>query len=440
MPLMAQETSKPYAEPKSLWHAVSPPGKRMSPLQGSIDIDVAIIGGGYTGFSTALHLLNSGASVCIVEANTIGSGGSGRNNGQVIPVLSRIEPEDLERHYGEAGERLVGLVRDSAKDLFQLVRRENITCEAEQTGWFQPAHTAAHSILCEKRNAAWAARGAPCHMLDETETSKLLGSDAWDCGMLNPSGGHINPLMLLRGLAQTCDERGARIFENTPAHTIIRSGQRWRVTTPQGSVLCNAVLLATNAYSGEISSTLAPKVARSIIPVTSWQVSTRPIDEALTDQILPQRQAVSDTRADLQFFRYDARNNLVSGGALALPFNGVNRIKNLIGRRLEKAFPLLGKPAFSHVWSGLVAITPDRYPHFHQLGPNYWSAVGFNGRGVALSLAIGRELAKAINGADTKDLALPLSTPKTVRFHGLVRKMARAALPYYRWRDKHPKK
>ncbi len=440
MPLMAQETSKPYAEPKSLWHAVSPPGKSMAPLQGSIDIDVTIIGGGYTGFSTALHLLNSGASVCILEANTIGSGGSGRNNGQVIPVLSRIEPEDLERHYGEAGERLVGLVRDSAEDLFQLVRRENITCEAEQTGWFQPAHSVAHSILCEKRNAAWAARGAPCHMLDATETSKLLGSDAWDCGMLNPSGGHINPLMLLRGLAQVCDMRGALVFENTPAHTIIRSGRRWRVTTPQGSVLCNAVLLATNAYSGEISSTLAPKVARSIIPVTSWQVSTRPIDAALTDQILPRRQAVSDTRADLRFFRYDARNNLVSGGALALPFNGVNRIKNLIGRRLEKAFPLLGKPAFSHVWSGLVAITPDRYPHFHQLGPNYWSAVGFNGRGVALSVAIGRELARAINGADINDLALPLSTLKPVRFHGLVRKMARIALPYYRWRDQHPKK
>jgi len=88
----------------------------------------------------------------------------------------------------------------------------------------------------------------------------------------------------------------------------------------------------------------------------------------------------------------------------------------------------------------LVAITPDRYPHFHQLGPDYWSAVGFNGRGVALSLAIGRELARAINGADIKDLALPLSDPKPVRFHGLVRKMARTALPYYRWRDQHPAK
>ena len=212
-PDILPQASRPDRNPLSLWQAVSPERIASSALRGQLKTEVAIVGGGFTGLSTALHLARSGRKVCVVEGRTIGWGGSGRNNGQVIPVLSAAEPDAIEQHYGQAGERLVELVRDSADYLFNLIAAENIACEAEQTGWFQPAHSAAHVQLSETRHAAWVKRGAPCQMLDGDATAKLLGSDFWYGGMLNPSGGHINPLMLARGLAMHASKPVCRFWK-----------------------------------------------------------------------------------------------------------------------------------------------------------------------------------------------------------------------------------
>ncbi len=427
--------SKPSADALSLWNSVSPTRATSAPLNTEITTQVAIVGGGFTGLSTALHLAKKGCKVCIIEGKTIGWGGSGRNNGQVIPVLSGSEPDELEAHHGETGERFVGLIRDSADELFNLVRDENIDCEAEQTGWFQPAHSPSHVSISAKRVEAWAKRGAPCQLLDNQETTQLLGSKNWYGGILNPTGGHINPLMLARGLAQACERAGVTIFEDSPVNNVKRIGSQWSVISNNGNVKCDAVLMATNAYSNELAGNFEPKISRSIVPVSSWQMSTKPVSKALQSEIIPGRQAVSDTRNDLQFFRYDARDQLVSGAALMFSNYASKRLTQLVGGRLAKAFPQLGKLEFTHIWSGYVGITPDRFPHFHQIGPGYYSAIGFNGRGVALSIAVGRELAKAISGGSEKDLALPFSAAKKIPFHSLTRRVSRSALAYYRWRD-----
>ena len=432
--------SKPDADPLSLWEAVSPPRSTSVHLKGSIKTDVVIIGGGFTGLSAALHLAQYGHKVVLLEGKTIGWGGSGRNNGQVIPVLAGSEPDGLEARFGESGERFVELVRDSADYLFKLAKAEGIECEAEQSGWFQPAHTVDYVRLSEMRCKAWSKRGAPCELLDGKETEKLLGSKAWYGGMLNPTGGHINPLMFARGLANACQAVGVEIFENSPVNQVNRKGQSWEIESTNGLVNAEAVLLATNAYSNELSGSLAPKVARSVVPVTSWQVSTTPISKALQSQTLPGRQAVSDTRGDLQFFRYDARNQLVSGAALMIPLNTSKRLSSMVGNRLQFAFPQLGKLIFTHIWSGYVGVMPDHLPHFHQLGQNYWAAIGYNGRGVALAVSMGREMAQAINGSRISELALPLSEVKQVPFHPITRRISRAALAYYRWRDKQKPK
>lgn len=424
----------------SLWADISPPRAPAPALAQDCDIDICIIGGGYTGLSTALHLARRGRKVMLLEGWAIGWGGSGRNSGHVVPVLAGSEPDALETHYGEAGERLVRLMRDSAAFLFDLVRHEGIDCEAEQSGWLQPAHRSDRLQVCEKRAEAWAKRGAPCEMLDKAAMAARLGSDCWFGGLHNPTGGHINPLMLARGLARVCESAGVTIHEATAVTTIARHASRWQVRTASGAVTCDQVLLATNAYSNELASNLAPKIARSIIPVTSWHMCTAPIAAGLRQKIMPGREAVGDTSGDLQFFRYDARNRLISGGALVSPLNARTRIQALVKDRIQRVFPALGRPEFSHVWSGYIGITPDHFPHFHQPGPGYWAAIGYNGRGVALSLSIGRELARAINGDDMRDLALPLSAPKKIPFHAMARRVGRGALAYYRWRDGHKPK
>ena len=419
----------------SLWNEVTPPRQICESLDGDQQSDVVVIGGGFTGLSCALHLAKSGHKVALLEGREIGFGGSGRNNGQVIPVLSGPEPDQIEARYGETGERLVQLIADSADFLFRLVAQENIACEAEQTGWFQPAHSKGHMKVSQARVKAWAKRGAPAQLLDQQQCEKLLGSKQWFSGMLNPTGGHINPLAFARGLAQSCEQAGVKIYENTIVERVEKSGDGWLVSTPQGRIKTNAVFMATNAYSNELSQTLEPQTSRSLIPVPSWQMATPPISQQLREQIMPNRQAVSDTRGDLQFFRFDARNRLVTGAALMVPINAQARLKTMVGARLAKAFPQLSTPQFTHVWSGFVGMTPDRYPHFHQLGGNYWSAIGFNGRGVALAVAIGAEIAKAIDGQDMNTLALPVSKPKAIPIQPVARRVARLALPYYRWLD-----
>ena len=434
---MMPQASKPADDALSIWQSVSPPRKAAASLEGRKKADVVVIGGGFTGLSAALHLVRDGRKVMLVEGRTIGWGGSGRNNGQVIPVLAGSEPDMWEQKYGGTGERFARLVRDSADFLFQLIEHEAIECEAEQAGWFQPAHTPDHVALSEMRCRAWEKRGANCRLLDAAETRRLLGSDKWHGGMLHPSGGHINPLMLVRGLAAVCEKNGVEIYENSAVTGIARHGGKWRVTAGGGSVVtANAVLLTTNAYSNELAASLEVKVARSVVPVTSWQMSTSPLPDDITGEILPGRQAVSDTRGDLQFFRYDARNQLISGAALMLAVNTADRLVKLVGGRLRHAFPQLKDISFNHIWSGYVGVTPDHLPHFHHLGPDYFAAIGYNGRGVALSVSVGRELAKAINGACEKDLAVPLGPVKPLPVHPVTRRVARAALVYYRWKDR----
>ncbi len=430
-----QPASRPYETARSWWREVSPKGAGFPALQGVRRADVAVIGGGFTGLSAALHLARGGASVVLLEGRAIGWGGSGRNNGQVIPVLTGVEPDWIEARFGDVGARFVGLVRDSAETLFRLAEAEGIDCEAEQSGWFQPAHAPAFLKVSAARNAAWAARGAPCRMLDKRECDALLGSPAWHGGMLNPTGGHINPLMLAHGLARACAGAGVELHEASPVQEMQRAAGQWRLRCGQGEVRCDAVLLATGAYGGVVAGGLAPQVARSVVPVTSWQMVTEPLSPQARAQILPGRQAVSDTRGDLRYFRLDARDRLVTGAAMMLPLNAGPRLSRLVGGRLARAFPALGRVRFSHVWSGYVGITPDRFPQFFQPQPGLFSASGFNGRGVALSVSAGREMARVMAGGPAAEAALPFSTPKPVPFHPLARRLARSALLLYRWRD-----
>lgn len=421
--------------PPSLWASVTPRRALDPALTGEARADVVIVGGGFTGLSTALHLLERGRSVVVLEAASVGWGASGRNSGQIIPTMTGVEPDDMRRIHGDVGERFAQLVSDSASGLFDLVRTYNIQCEAEQTGWLQPAHSPGRVKLSAARVEAWARRGAPVRLLDARQTAELIGSDAWHGGMLNTSGGHINPLALARGLADVVVARGGQLYESTPANQTEKTPAGWVVTTPHGRVVADQIMLATNAYSDQFSPMLAPKLARSMVPVVTWQMATQPQSEAIRAQILPGRQAVSDTHGDLRFFRWDARGRLVTGGALIFPFDGEDRLRRIVGQRLAKVFPQMGEPKFDFVWNGRIGMKADKMPRFHRLAPGMWAWAACNGRGVALSMALGRVFAEAIDGTNPKDLDVPLSDVQTYQFHKIATLAAPAMLAFYRWRD-----
>jgi glycine/D-amino acid oxidase-like deaminating enzyme len=429
--------------PPSLWAAVTPAGPVLPVLDTALTTDVVVIGAGFTGLSTAIHLREMGIGVIVIEAAEPGWGASGRNNGQVIPTLAGNDPSGMVARHGEAGERFNVLLRDSASYLFDFVRRHRIPAEAEQSGWVQPVHSPGRIKIAEKRVREWSALGAPVEFLDKAAVGRMLGSDAWHGGFWNPTGGHINPLALSRGLASAALATGAQIFARSPVSGFTHDGKRWLVTTLNGTVCASGLVLATNAYTGEFSKSLMPAIAQEVVPVRSWQMATRPISSNIAKTIMPDRQAMSDTHRELYFARWDARGRLVTGGAAVRPGVEGSVLRREVARRLQRLWPQLGEVEFDYVWNGYVGMTPDNilrpdlpgYPRAHKLGPRGFAWAGCNGRGVALSISLGRELARATQGVPDSDLALPFSEPTPRPLNGVLRRIAPLALPYYRYLD-----
>jgi len=427
----------PLDHAPSLWAATAEPAPLTEALPpGEHRADLVVVGGGFGGLSAALHAAERGAQVIVLEASEIGWGASGRNNGQVIPCLTRADPDLLVGEFGaEKGEALVALIRDSADTLFELVSKHGIACEAVQNGWVQPAHRESRLAIARSRHEQWARRGAPVELLDREQLANITGSNYWHGGWQNPTGGHLNPLGFARGLARAAQAAGAQVHTRSAATALQREGDRWRVSTVSGSILSRRVIIATHSYSGLFAPSLWPGLAQTLIPLRSYQVATQVLPPDIRATILPHNHAMSDTHRDLHFARLDSHGRLVTGGALIVAANFESRLRQRIGARLLKIFPqlaALGEIGFDYVWHGYFAATPDQLPRFHQLADGLYTWVGCNGRGVALSTALGPVLADAALG---DRVALPFAAPRHIPAHALVKRTAMAAMVYYRWLD-----
>lgn len=420
MPLM----STPSPLPNSVWAATAPEPIETHPLAGEVTADVVVVGAGYTGLSTALHLAPDVDTV-VLEASEIGFGASGRNNGLAIPTLAKADPEEILRTFGpEKGEATIALIRDSANLVFKLIREHNMEKAGEQNGWIQPAHSPGRMRLVERRLQEWTSRGAKADLLSRDALRDLIGSDAWHGGWIAHEGGTVHPMAYARGLAKAAAAKGARIHTRSPATALERVTAGWKIRTPEGSVTAERVVLATNAYSDD----LWPRLRRTFVPVKTWQMATKPLSDNVRKSVLPGRHALSDTRGDLQFARYDWEGRLVSGASLIFDVNSEERLKSMVGARLKRNFPQLGEVEWDYVWSGFLAMTPDFLPRLHVLAPGVFSWLGCNGRGVALATAMGPVLAELARGGAPEDAPLPIMEPRPMPLHGLVTRFARSDL------------
>jgi glycine/D-amino acid oxidase-like deaminating enzyme len=303
--------AEPFPLSPSLWAATAAPASPTPPLEESTSADVCIVGGGFAGLSTALHLAERGIRAVVLEARETGWGASGRNGGQVIPGL-KFDPDEILSMFGaERGERLIEFAGGTADIVFDLITKHRMDVPQTRNGWIQGAHMAANVELVRSRAEQWSRRGAPVQFLDKSATDHLLGTERYRGGWLDRRGGAIQPLSYARGLAKAALGAGARIHGETPATRLVRAGARWSVETGRGAtVTADRVVICTNGYTGE----LWPQLRQTAVAINSYQVATEPLSDNLQRSILPEGQVLSDTRKLLLYFRLDHEGRLLMGG------------------------------------------------------------------------------------------------------------------------------
>lgn len=414
---------------RSLWSATAAAGPELAQLAERVTSQVAVIGAGYTGLSTALHLAQAGRDVIVLEAADVGQCASGLNGGQVIPGL-KGDPDELQRSYGERAQALITSVGSAADLVFELIREHAIQCEAIRGGWLQPASSEDALEAIARRVRQWQRHGAPVELLSRAAMAQLLGSERYCGGWIDRRGGTVQPLAYVRGLAGAALRAGARIFAHSPAVTLERQGTGWRITTPRGSLESPWVVLATNAYTDRLIDDLR----RSIVIVPSLQVATAPIPESLRATILPGGHAASDTQRLLRYFRRDASGRLILGtrgsfGATPETFAAVHR------RAIGEIYPQLSAVPCEYFWGGWVAVTADGLPHLHEVAPGLIAGLGYNGRGVAMATLMGRWLARWVLDGSAANLPFPVTPVRPIRLHRFSQIAARVAIQYYRALD-----
>lgn len=418
-------------DPETLWHATAAPLAGFARLQGAAEADLLVIGGGFAGLSTALHAAEAGLSVILVEAQRIAWGASGRNAGFVVPNFAKVDPDAVRARLGPKADALISMAAGSADLVFDLIRRHQIACDAVQSGWIQPSHSAAAFAKAQDRARQWAALGRPVQVLSAAEVTALTGVAGWRGGWMDRSGGVLNPVGYARGLARAAVAAGAQIHEATPVTGLRPSGTGWHATTPEGRITARRVVLATNAHAGS----LWPGLARSFFPLTVFQVATEPLPTALRARLLPEGQCVSDSRRNLFTFRFDAQNRLISGGMHAVAWGADARIPRAIHRRLARQLALPDLPPLAYQWSGMASVMPDFLPRVMALAPGLIAGFACNGRGITLTTAMGRELADWAAGKPAEALALPNQPMSAIPMHALARFAPNALLPVSILRD-----
>ncbi|WP_313451952.1 NAD(P)/FAD-dependent oxidoreductase [Pseudomonas rhodesiae] len=417
---------------KSLWSATAPSVVPTPALSESVKVDVAIVGAGYTGLSTALHLAERGVSVCVLEAHEPGWGASGRNGGQVNPTL-KYDPEQLVQMYGpERAEPLISTVSNSADLVFNLIKRHSIDCAPVRKGWMQVSYTDKGVAGLHARADQWARRGVPVQPLDAAAVTARMGSQAFAGGWLDGRAGAIQPLAYARGLVGAALAAGALIHGQSAVTGLQRSGAGWLLNTAGGAdVTADQVVLATNGYSGN----LWPGMAQSILAANSFIVATKPLSGRAADSILPGQETVSTAQRLLLYWRKDSHGRLLMGGRGL--FNDPTSPTDFahLERSLALLFPQLGPLEFEYRWAGRIAITRDFMPHVHEPAPGLTLALGCNGRGIALCTSLGQQLAGRLCDRQAQ-FAYPVTPLQRLPMHGLQRFYIGAGVAWYSLLDR----
>lgn len=375
----------------SYYAASALPQPQRPPLQGRIEADVCIVGAGYTGLSSALHLAEAGFSVVVLEAAKVGWGASGRNGGQIVHSYSR-DIDVIERNHGKAVADAMGsMAFEGARIIRERVAQYGIACDLKDGGIYAAKTRKKVAGLHEHKELWESYDSLKMQLLEGADIQKHVRTDEYEAILVDPTGGHIHPLKLAQGEATALESLGGVIHEQS-AVTRIERGATALVRTAQGEVRAKTVIVACNAYIGE----LEPKLSAKSMPCGTQVVATAPL--ANWQDVLPTDHCVEDTNYLLDYYRLSADKRLIFGGGVVYGAKDPKDIESHIRPNLERTFPQLKGVKIDYAWTGNFLLTLSRLPQVGRLESNIYYAQGCSGHGVTYTHMIGRVLSEAIRG------------------------------------------
>jgi gamma-glutamylputrescine oxidase len=367
-------------------------------LTGDRQIDICIVGAGYSGLSTGLHLVEMGYKVAIIEGARVGWGASGRNGGQIVNGLN-ASLQTIKKRYGQdTADFVAGLVQEGGEIIRERVKTYGIECDLKAGNIFTGL-TSAHMKELEARRALWASHGIHNQeMLDKDQLRAHIGSDVYEGGMIDHTGGHMHPLNLFLGEAAAFESLGGVIYEQSPVIDADTDAARPVVRTAGGTMTCGTLVLCGNAYLGHV----VPALTSRVMPVSTQMMATEPLGEARATALLPTDKCVEDVRYILDYFRLSADKRLIFGGGTVYGGADPSDVVAKLRPAMEKVYPSLKGVGIDFAWSGNFALSFSRVPQLGRLGANTYFSHGYSGHGVTGSHMFGRILAQAIDGDKTR--------------------------------------
>lgn len=419
---------KPGVFPDSYYVATSDIPPQRPALDGDVKADVAVIGAGYTGLSTALHAAGKGLNVVVIDAHRVGFGASGRNGGQVGTGWNK-DQDWIRKRVGKDEARKLWDLTVEAKALTRDLAATHAPDAGYKPGVLQGEWTVKGAAEA-RLYSHWLSQeyGYETRYVDRDEVQEVCRSKVYMGGILDMDAGHIHPLRYCLGLARAAEAAGATIHERTEALRLSEG----RVETATGTIHADHIVLAGNGYLPNIDGYVAARV----MPINSFIAATEPLGERARE-VLPMDVAVADDRFVVNYFRLSEDKRLLFGGRENYGLGFPTDIVTALRARMERLFPQLAGVGIDYHWGGTLGITMHRLPMVRRIDRTTLVAGGFSGHGVALTGLTGKILAEAIAGqAGRFDL---LSSLPVQRFPGGA--SARAplltlAMTWYSLRDR----
>lgn len=366
-------------------------------LQGEQRCDICVVGAGFAGLSTALHLAERGYKVAVVEAVKVGYGATGRNGGQIVNGYSRDDAVIRARYGNDTADALLAMSHEGGDIIRARVQQYGIDCELKRGGFFAAFNQGQMDDLARRRDV-WARAGNnSLHMVPKDKMPHIAASDLYVGGLLDLRGGHLHPLKLAEGEAAAIESLGGVIYEQSRV-LHIEAGRVPVVHTEEGSLFARQVVVCGNAYLGGV----VPQLSQRIMAVSSQIVTTEVLGAEVTDQLMPEDYCLEDCNFLLDYYRITGDKRLLFGGGVVYSGADPADITKRLYPHILRTFPQLAGVKIDFAWSGHFALTLTRMPHVGRFSDTVYFIQGDSGHGVTTTHLLGRLVAETIAGQNER--------------------------------------